>query len=90
MDLLKVEKDGRQVGWNSVEWQSVEWKSVEWDEIGREAFGLMVGWEQIVEGLGVLMGEQHLHLVKVGHIPIAYVRRRQAEEQRLNHTDYLC
>ncbi len=40
--MLKVEKDGRQVEWDSVEWQSVEWKSVEWDEIGRVAFGLMV------------------------------------------------
>ncbi len=76
MDLLKGEKDGRQVGWNSFEWQSVEWKSVEWDEIGREVFGLMVGWEQIVEGPEILMSVQHLHLVKVSQILVGYVRRR--------------
>ena len=76
MDLLKVEKDGRQVGWNSVERKSVEWKSFERDEIGREAFGLLVGWEQIVEGLGILMSEQHLHLVKVGHFLDAYLQRK--------------
>ena len=89
MDLLKAEKNGRQVGWNSVERKSVEGKSVERDEIGREAFGLMVGWEQIVEGLGILMGVQHLHPVKVGQILVAYVQRRQAEERRLSRTDYL-
>ncbi len=50
--------------------------SVEWDEVGREAFGLMVGWEQIVEGLEILMSVQHLHLVKVGRTLVAYVRRR--------------
>ena len=74
--MLKVEKDGRQVGGNSVEWQSVEWKSVEWDEIGKVAFGLMVGWEKIVEGLEILMSVQHLQREQVSHIVVAYVRRR--------------
>ena len=75
MDLLKAEKNGRQVGWNSVERKSVEVESVEWDEIGKVAFGLMVYWERVAKGLMVLMGD-HLHLVKVGHFLDAYVQRR--------------
>ncbi len=62
-----------------MQWQSVGWQSVERAEIEieKEAFGLMVGWEQVVEGL-----------VKEGHFLVAYGRRRQAEAQRLNRTDY--
>ncbi len=37
---------------------------------------MMVGWEQIVEDLEILMSVQHLHLEKVSHILVAYVRRR--------------
>ncbi len=50
----------------------------------------MVYWEQVVEGLVVLMDVHQPHLVKLGHFLIAYAQRRQAEEQRPNRTYYLC
>ena len=73
--MLKVEKDGKIDG-KKVGQNSVERMSVEWDEVGREAFGLMLGWEQIVEGLEILMSVQQLHLGELSHILVAYVRRR--------------
>ena len=48
----------------------------------------MIYWEQVVEGLAVLMDVHQLHLVKLGHFLVAYVRRGWAEGHRLNRTDY--
>ena len=43
-----------------------------------------------MEELAVSIGVRHLHPVKVGHFLVAYVRRRQAEVQRPNRTDFPC